>query len=122
MIQIYLPGKVIAKARPRIGRNNRMYNPEKSKNYQEQLSWLIKQECIKNSMYQPTKGPVRLYAIAEVINPIAKPDNDNLQKIILDAGTGILYEDDAQVVFASLEKIAVKKLSQCGLSARFVFK
>jgi len=49
--------------------------------------------------WQPATGPVRL-TLAFVRNrkPDAVPDGDNLAKMVMDSGNGILWDDDRRVV------------------------
>jgi Holliday junction resolvase RusA-like endonuclease len=46
-----------------------------------------------------TKGKAkRLQMISGMLVPTKKPDADNLAKLVLDSMTGIIYQDDSQVV------------------------
>jgi Holliday junction resolvase RusA-like endonuclease len=45
-----------------------------------------------------------------------KPDVDNVAKLILDAGNGIFYRDDRQVVRLGVEKRVVQQDEEPGIS------
>lgn len=47
---------------------------------------------------------------------IAKPDVDNLAKAVYDALTGIAWHDDAQIVFAGIEKAYSNGETGCGIT------
>jgi len=48
-----------------------------------------------------------------------KPDLDNLEKAVLDALSGVVYEDDKQVCWVTKGKFVVGDSSPCGLFAQF---
>jgi Holliday junction resolvase RusA-like endonuclease len=63
----------------------------------------------------PLEGPVCVNIVFELLRPASvsarrrprpsvKPDIDKLARSVLDAMTGIVYRDDAQIVSAQLEK------------------
>jgi Holliday junction resolvase RusA-like endonuclease len=49
--------------------------------------------------WEPATGPVRLTLVfVRNRKPDAVPDGDNLAKMVMDSGNGILWDDDARVV------------------------
>lgn len=96
------------KQRPRFG-GGRTYTPQETLNKEAEIRFLLRQE----------KAPKIAGAISLVMRcffkkpkscpkkrtrPTVKPDLDNVLKTVLDAGNGILYDDDVQVVQATVEK------------------
>ena len=79
-------------ARPRINTTNRgRYLPSKCKNY---LDEPIKTPCaVTIEFYKPLKVTAPKYR-----------DIDNLAKAVLDAGNGILWQDDRQIYKMTLQK------------------
>lgn len=49
-------------------------------------------------------GPVKVWCLFAVKNPLARPDGDNIEKAVLDSL--IDFFDDAKVVFSQWEKVA----------------
>lgn len=110
IIKFTIPGKPLAKQRPRFTRAGRTYTPEATVMYEN----LIK-TCFAQAYpdHIPVTCPVKMeirayYPIAEswpkkkkaaalfgVLKP-AKPDWDNVGKIVSDALNQIAYVDDAQ--------------------------
>jgi Holliday junction resolvase RusA-like endonuclease len=108
-----------AKARPRLGRGGHVYTPPRTARYERDLGWMARQAMIGR---KPLEGPLKVTviatlavprswnaarrkaAMAETIRPTGKPDIDNLLKSI-DALTGIVWLDDAQVVEATIAKV-----------------
>jgi len=74
------------------------------------------------SVPKSTSTAKRKQMLRDDIHHMIKPDNDNLQKYYLDCMTGIIYEDDCQVVDIHARKvygdsprtvICVRPLSSC---------
>jgi Holliday junction resolvase RusA-like endonuclease len=110
-----VPGTPVGKGRPRFGRRGNFvatYTPEKtaayenlvrlhasiamngSKTLQDALCCVISVEVVPTPSWTKKK---RQAALCGEISPIGKPDADNVAKAILDAMTGIVYDDDRQV-------------------------
>jgi Holliday junction resolvase RusA-like endonuclease len=118
-ISILIPGEPIAKARPRWARWG-MYSPKKTVNYETLIQAIF---CEKHRGFIPTKGPVRLEALAYftipksagkkksllmangVIKPTKRPDADNILKIIADSLQGIAFKNDSQIIEAHIYKL-----------------
>lgn len=112
MIQLTIPGEPIAQPRQRHMiryKANKQpyivnYMPERHPvhAYKQAIALLAKQQC-----REPIDGPVEVRMEFYFAKPkslkgaslfkITKPDNDNLEKAVLDAMCGIVYPDDARV-------------------------
>jgi len=80
----------VPKARPRVGRNNNVYTPRESRDYETLIAWQAK----KLPRYV---GPVALN-ITFYITPGRRADVDNLVKSVMDGlQQGGALEDDLQV-------------------------
>lgn len=122
MIEITIPGKPIAKKRPRfarIGKGVRTYSDQ----HTDEGRMLL---FIQASGCQPMSGPISVelefvlprpkahYGTgrnagvlkASMLNalPVNRPDVDNFAKMVLDVCNGILWRDDAAVVRLSALK------------------
>lgn len=105
-------GTPVAKGRPRFTRQGRAYTPAKTVAYEK----LIRQTYAPSG----TKlvGPLRLSVVAHFQFTAswpasrkgadryhtAKPDLDNIVKIVGDALNGYAFDDDSQIVFVSASK------------------
>lgn len=119
MIRFEVPGKPVAKARPRLGKHGNTYTPDKTANYESLVRLTFKREYPKHKLLE---GYIEasITAIFEVPksypkkktkdllethnNYDHKPDTDNLAKIILDSLNGLAYKDDAQVTVLHVNK------------------
>lgn len=109
MTQVFeLPWEPVAKARPRVvrARNGRSltFTPEKTESAEHMLRVLLRQ---KRAQLFEREAPLSVDATFYVRRPQAppkhghpsrRPDIENYAKLLLDAGNGILWVDDAQVV------------------------
>lgn len=113
VVRLTIPGKCVAKARPRFTRSGRVYTPAATAKYAKRVS-----DAATDAMAgePPIAGPVEMIvhvrlpvpkswskgkrASAEQggTRPIGKPDADNYAKNLMDACNGIVWLDDAQVV------------------------
>lgn len=112
-MKIVIPGQPIPKGRPRFARG-RVYTPQRTKDYEERIAWYWKQSehrtCLKSctvEVHAYFKIPKtwskakKLQALkGEVWNNV---DCDNILKI-LDSLNGLAFEDDRQIVKATVEK------------------
>ncbi|KUZ78284.1 RusA family crossover junction endodeoxyribonuclease [Burkholderia ubonensis] len=115
-IEFVVPGKPVAKGRPRFSRQGghvRTHTPEKTERY-ENLVKMAARAAMRDA--QPYEGPVRLIvniglpiptswsqkrqnaAAAGEIGATKKPDADNVVKALKDGMNGVVYADDGQVV------------------------
>ena len=119
MIEFFIPGDPVAKARPKFAVRNgfaRAYTPKKSSEYENIVS-LYGRKAIQ----EPLNGPIALDILfcmpipastpkkrlqSIVASPhIKRPDTDNLIKQICDGLNGIAWCDDSQVWSISARKI-----------------
>ena len=117
MIKLTIPGEPVAKGRPRVTRYG-TYTPEKTKNYETLVKELYfvehGQTLLEGELSVDIKAYFRIPKSASkakktkmakgVIRPTKRPDLDNLMKAVTDAINGVAYEDDSQIVSATVEK------------------
>lgn len=87
-----MPGEPVPNQRARKGRGGHWYTPEKTRRYREviQTAWMVEGR---------PRVEGRLFAVMEfVCRAPGQLDVDNLAKGVLDALTGLAYDDDKQVV------------------------
>jgi len=111
-VKFTIPGKAMAKQRPRVTKAGITYTPKETIHY-ENLVKLMYRNMHKDIFFS---GPVeividifcqvpksasakkRVQMLSGEIRPTKKPDIDNVCKTITDALNGIAYRDDAQIV------------------------
>jgi len=107
--------KIVAKARPRLGRGGRVYTPEKTVEYERMIA-----AAASKRFKKPFAGPVAVaiefyFEIAKshstkkrlsmICQPhTQRPDVDNIVKSILDGLNGVAYTDDSLVFAISANK------------------
>jgi Holliday junction resolvase RusA-like endonuclease len=96
------------KGRPRFG-NGRTFTDAKTVAAEAEIRWLLQKE-------NPPllEGPVALELAAFFLKPksvskkrafhTVKPDGSNILKLFEDAGNGVLWRDDSQIVSAKVTK------------------
>lgn len=117
-LQFTVPGAPKGKGRPRFGRG-RTYTPKTTVDYER-----LVRICAADQLgdIEPLSGPVYLSLTATFPIPaswpkakkqlaeggslwhIAKPDSDNILKIVCDALNEVLWLDDSQVCLAKVSK------------------
>lgn len=92
-----------------------VHKDAKNATYESVIGGAMKGQMIGEGVYEPLEGPVMVTAVAVFAKPkshmrardeetwkrklhIAKPDSDNILKAIKDAGNGLIWKDDSQVV------------------------
>lgn len=121
MIKLIIYGEPQPQGRPRFSRRGNFvttYDPPKSKAYKA----LVKRQALAQWHSEPLQGAlackVKVYRPiqksgskrqkelkeAGVIRPVQKPDVDNYFKGVTDPLTGIVWEDDNQIVHAEIDK------------------
>jgi Holliday junction resolvase RusA-like endonuclease len=108
-----IAGEPVGKARPRFTRSGHTYTPAKTVNYENLVKLSFTDQI---GYFVPNKEPVRMQLMAYykipkstpkkylpdmkkgIIQPMKKPDADNIIKSVADALNGIAYHDDAQIV------------------------
>ena len=115
-----IPGKIIGKGRPRLNSYTRqVYTPTKTKDYE---NLVIQYFMLKYPRFTPFEGRVSVEITANFevpksakkpekelmlenkLNPLKKPDIDNIVKIILDAMNECAFKDDTQITKLAVEK------------------
>src|SRR5690606_17060382 len=105
MIKLTIPGKPVAKARPRMTRNGHAFTPEKTVNYETLVQYCYMDQAEGVLLEGPIELVAHFYfdipksytkkrkqAISELRELYTKkPDFDNLGKIITDALNGFAY-------------------------------
>ena len=115
-----IPGKIIGKGRPRLNSyTGAVYTPTRTKDYEnlvmqyfmikypkfKQLEGRVSVEIVANfKVPKSTKKQDKILMLENKINPIKKPDIDNIVKIILDAMNEIAFKDDTQITKLNVEK------------------
>lgn len=116
MIAFTIPGEPTAFARAGGGKSTVRFTPAKQRNFM-QLVRLAAGEAMRGQ--EVMGGPVSLMVRASYLIPkswskkkvagaiwrTARPDADNLAKIIADAMNTIVYGDDAQVASLTVQKV-----------------
>ena len=114
-ISFVIPGQPVGQGRPRFttkGRYPRAVDPPKSREYKN----LVKKLAYDAYQGEPLDGPIKIKMIhyfeipksyskkrkkaclEGIERPTKKPDIDNVYKGIADAMSGIIYQDDKQIV------------------------
>ena len=115
-----IPGKIIGKGRPRLNSyTGQVYTPTKTKDYE---NLVIQYFMLKYPRFIPFEGRVSVEITANFevpksakkqekelmlenkLNPLKKPDIDNIVKIILDAMNECAFKDDTQITKLAVEK------------------
>lgn len=117
-VKFVIPGDPCAKQRPRMTRAGHTYIPKKTVNYETLVKTIYANKC-----GEYFDGPVEIKVMAYFaipksagkkkkedmlagrIRPTKRPDGDNLLKIIADSLNKIAYDDDSQVVSATVDKL-----------------
>ena len=115
-------GEPVAKGRPRFNRSTgRAFTPQKTINYETLVKMEYLNACPNAPLYSAdTALSVHVDAYVSIpssvskkkrkdmidgkIRPTKKPDADNLIKSLMDAGNGVIWEDDKCVVEVVLRK------------------
>lgn len=117
-VTIRIPGEPCAQGRPRafrVGAGIRMFDPPKSRAWKGGAQIHMQHAMEGRS---PLDGPLEVVVVGVWILPKTKerrvpvprqwrpqrPDAENVAKAVLDAGNGVLWRDDAQVVRLIVEK------------------
>ena len=111
MISLTVIGDPVPKGRPRFGQG-RTYTPPATVDAERaiMLAW---QALRPRPQPWPADVPLALTVLAVLRKPkrtkreqpTAKPDWDNLGKLVSDALAGFAYADDKQIVRATVEKV-----------------
>jgi Holliday junction resolvase RusA-like endonuclease len=120
LIFFTIPGEPKGKARPVVTRTGHAFTPKGTVLYENWVKQCATKELPEN--YVPSDKPIavlilacfgipksmskkgRLNALTDKIQPMKKPDTDNIAKIILDSLNQIVYQDDKQVASLQINK------------------
>ena len=113
-------GKIRGKGRPRYsGITHTVYTPKETVAYEKQIARAYKEaggemfpeECeirvtVKAYFAIPKSysSCKKTYCMTGAMNPMKKPDIDNILKVVLDGLNGIAYSDDKNVIAVSCMK------------------
>lgn len=121
MIELKIPGKPIAKKRPRFARRGKFVTTYNDQETEE--GKFIAQVLQQIGNHKPIDGPVRLFCWFCMYIPAStskkqrermvggyakhakRPDLDNLIKFVKDCLNGILWQDDSQIVSIQAHKV-----------------
>ncbi len=125
MIVVAIPGKPVAQGRPRFARRGEhviAYSPKTSSVWKKHAKACMAEAVADGFLIDDEffEGPLELTVLSVFPVPkskwrkrkpigaalhYVKPDADNLLKAVLDAGTGILWKDDCQIVKLRFTKV-----------------
>lgn len=101
-----IPGEPVPKGRPRVA-NGHAYTPERTRTATEAAQWAMKR-AMKGK--RPLTDDVALTLDFQGGKAMLRADIDNLAKLVMDAGNGILWEDDRQVkVLVACKRFSTEK-------------
>ena len=120
-ISFTIPGMPVGKGRPRMMRSGHVYTPAKTASFEGAVRMLAAQAMDAAGVVMAQGVPVTARISIEVPCPASysrrkrqsaldgelppyKPDVDNVAKAVLDAMTGIVYDDDSRVVELAVSK------------------
>lgn len=108
-VEVFVPGQVVPKGRPRFSPQGRAYTPKRTKGFERKVA-LLAQRAMAGS--PPMEGDV---GVAIIAKSSKQGDLDNIIKSCLDPLNRIVYVDDKQVV-----KITAKLLREGMESVRIM--
>lgn len=113
MIEFFIPGIPVPKARPRVvGR--KAFTPKATSDWEKTIFWIAKQY----RPMMPATGPLMMILEFQIPPIASKPkdfwcigrsDIDNYCKCVMDALHGDFYLNDNQIVFLSASKVYDQK-------------
>lgn len=117
-----IPGKPIAKSRPRLGRNGHVYTPKPTR-IAEALVKFYGLTIIKKPLEEPLSMRIRFgmpipksytkkqrqLILDGQLHHCKVPDLDNLAKLVLDGLNGVAYVDDKQIISLTAEKFYAER-------------
>lgn len=110
-LKLVIYGKPIPQGRPRFSRTGHAYDPQKSREYKDNVRLWVTQQikgkgiqlyecalCVDLTFYVPIptswSKKRRMEADAGIIRPTVRPDIDNLVKAVTDSCNNLLWKDD----------------------------
>lgn len=114
VLDVTVLGIPVAKGRPRFSGNGHAFTPDATRRAESRFANAVATHCLDSGLsviggrggMLPLKGALA----AEVVfvtkaKATARPDLDNLLKLVLDALNGIVWNDDSQVISIKTKKI-----------------
>jgi len=102
MLSFTVDGKPQGKQRARRGKGGKWYTPAETARYETEVAYAAMCEKARRAIPM-TFGPVAV-EVACYFPDARRRDCDNVLKAVLDAGNGVVYLDDSQVVKATVTK------------------
>jgi crossover junction endodeoxyribonuclease RusA len=99
-VKYVVGGMPQGKQRPRLGKGGRVYTPKATKRFERMIAWAALGVRPRGWILD---GRFRVEVIGYYPDD-RRRDADNLLKSVLDGMNGVLYNDDSQVVEASVTK------------------
>lgn len=119
VLRFTYPGPPVAQARPRVTRRG-AFRPDANRRAEERLRAAMLHEARRQG-WRCTSDPLRLFLWFTLPVPASwpkwrrraahgaahtgRPDIDNLQKLVADAGNGVLWADDAAIAMVEARKV-----------------
>ena len=120
-VTVRIPGEPVAWQRPRHfqhGKHVHFFEAEKPRSWKGMAQEHMQRAMLAAGHYAPLEGPLEVVIVAVWRLPKTKerkvpvprrfraqrPDVDQIEKLLLDAGNEVLWRDDAQVVRVVAEK------------------
>lgn len=110
-ISFHVPGEAVGKSMKTDRRTLKRYKRTSTREFMKLVADLARRVAPRKPWEGPicveieitrrllkVSGPKQQAMLAGRILPTTKPDNDNVEKCVFDAMTGIIYIDDAQIV------------------------
>lgn len=115
MIEFVVWGEPCGKGRPRFTKDGRAYTPQKTRTYEAEVVAAFRRDCpnfipwekgiplrvrIKAvyAMPQSATATAKARMLCGQTRPTRRPDLDNIEKCLMDAGNAVIWHDDAQIV------------------------
>lgn len=93
LCETVVPGDPIPKGRPRTGKGGRTYTPKRTEEAEEAVAWALVEG---RKVRKPTTELVAVTLEFRCATQ-RRCDVDNMAKLVLDAGNGVVWVDDQQV-------------------------
>jgi len=128
MVRFVVYGEPVSKERPRTvstydrsGRRSvHTYTPKSTKEWEQEIAWAYKSLYKGHCFHKPSVLRMVIDAYLSIpgskskkmkekmkageVRPIGKRDVDNIAKAVADAGNGLIYDDDTQIVEMTVRK------------------
>ena len=118
--KVFVQGKPVSWARARVSRHGGMFTPPKQRAYKLMVAQALS-SAVRRASSAPLVVVIRVQILRPRTNKTLLPatrntsDADNWAKMILDAGNGVAWKDDAQVVALEVSKIWVSSAKEEGV-------